>query len=112
MAKIKTHCEDCNHVFGKPFKEVHEWMDYFAKKWNPFTYLEYHRQFRHHDKGVQECIKEFGHYAGQAAKLHMIRDFELFLKKPVNFITLREDDIDELYESILQYCHVAPELQD
>lgn len=112
MAKISTHCEDCENVFGKPFKEIHEWMDYYAKKWNPFTYLEYHRQFRHHAKGIQEVIDTWGYYAGQAAKLHLIRDNELFLMKPVDFNTLREDEIDELYELILEYCHVAPELQD
>jgi len=74
MAKIKTHCEDCEKVLGKPFLEVHEWMDHYAKKYSPKLYLEKHRQFRHHAEGIKKAIELFGYYGGQAAKLHIIRD--------------------------------------
>lgn len=103
MAKIKTHCDDCTQVFGKEFREVHEYLDHFAKKWNPFIYLEYHRQFRHHDKGVQEVLDKWGFYAGQAAKLHIIRDCQEYVI--FNIETVREDDIDKLYKQALKFCH-------
>jgi len=104
MAKIKTHNEDCERILGESFEKVHKWLDEFAKKWNPHTHLEYHRQFRHHAKGVKEVKEKWGFYAEQAAKLHIIRDNEMFLPTHVIGI-MREDQIEGLYEKALQYCH-------
>ena len=83
---------------------VHKWLDEYAKKYSPFTHLEYHRKFRHHAKGVQEVKEKWGFYAEQAAKLHIIRDNEMYLLMPVIDI-MREDQIDELYEGVLKFCH-------
>jgi len=102
MGKIFLHCEDCEKVLGKPFKKVHEWLDEFAKKYPPPLYLETHRRFRHHDKGIQEVIKKWGYYAGQAAKLHIIRDNQFYVYFDINKI--REDDIEELYKKALGFC--------
>lgn len=104
MATIETHCQDCIEVFGEDFKYVHKWLDEYAKKYNQFTYLEYHRKFRHHNKGVEEVIEKWGYYAGQAAKLHIIRDYEVYLLTPLMDV-IREDQIDKLYKQILPYCH-------
>jgi len=104
MAKVETHMEDCERILGNPFEHVHRWLDEFAKKWKPHIYLEYHRQFRHHAKGVEEVKEKWGFYAEQAAKLHIIRDNDMFL--PTSIIDImREDQIDELYKLALQYCH-------
>lgn len=104
MATIKTHIEDCERILGEPFEEVHRWLDELAKKWNPVIHFEYHRQFRHHAEGVAYIKEKWGFYAEQAAKLHIIRDNEMYLPVPVIDI-MREDMIDELYEKALKYCH-------
>ena len=104
MAKIETHCADCLRILGNEFKEVHEWLDEYAREYNPHVHLEYHRKFRHHDKGIKKIGEEMGFYAERAAKLHIIRDYEMFLPKPVIDI-LREDEIDLYYEIALKYCH-------
>lgn len=104
MAKVKTHIEDCERILGDDFKYVHEWLDEYARQYNPHVHLEYHRKFRHHAKGVEQVAKEWGFYAERAAKLHIIRDYEMFLPCPVIDI-LREDQIDKYYEIALNYCH-------
>lgn len=104
MATIKTHIEDCERILGEGFEYVHEWLDEYAKKYNPFIYLEYHRKFRHHAKGVKEVKEKWGEYAEKAAKLHIIRDNDMFLPVPIIDI-MREDQIDELYKKALTYCH-------
>jgi len=103
VAKIETHIKDCIQVFGKGYDEVHMWLDYFAKEWNPCIYLEYHRQFRHHAKGIEEVKKKWGYYAEQAAKLHIIRDQDMYVF--FNIETLREDMIEDLYQKALKFCH-------
>lgn len=110
MAKISTHIEDCEQVLGKGYKEVHEWLDHFAKKWNPHFYLEYHRQFRHHAEGVKEVGKRWGYYAEIAAKLHIIRDQHMYVYFDIN--TLREDMIEDLYQKALKFCHSIPQNED
>lgn len=103
MAKIETHCEDCIQVLGRAYREIHEWLDFYAKKYDPRLYLEKHRMYRHHDKGVKEAEKLFGHYGGLAAKLHIIRDNQMYVLFDINLI--RENDIQPLYEKALIYCH-------
>lgn len=104
MAGRKTHCEDCLRLLGKPYDEVHEWLDFYAKKWNPHIYLEYHRQFRHNVKALEEKFKEWGFYRRQAAKIHIIRDNELFvLRKP--FYKVEVEEVDDLFEKAKQYLH-------
>lgn len=103
MAKTSTHCEDCIQVLGKPYLEVHEWLDAFAKKYQPQLYLEKHRMYRHHDEGVKKAEKLFGYYGGLAAKLHIIRDNSWYVIFDIN--KLREDNIEELYQKALKFCH-------
>lgn len=111
LAKIDTHREDCLRILGDDFLYIHEWLDEFAKKWKPQIYLEYHRKFRHHSKGVAYVKKKWGFYAEQAAKLHIIRDNEMYLPTPVIDI-MREDMIDELYKKALNFCHPPMEVKD
>ena len=105
MASIKTHIEDCENILGEGFEHVHRYLDEFAKRWNPMIYLEYHRQFRHHAKGVEEVKKKWGEYAEKAAKVHIIRDNEMYLPGPWTMNILREDMIEDLYQQALRYCH-------
>lgn len=103
MAKIKTHCEDCERLLGKPYMEVHEWLDMYAKKYNPFKYNEYHRQFLHNLPALEEKFQEWGHYRQMAAKIHVIRDFELYvcLEKPFDMYEI--EDIDKLFDLLKNY---------
>jgi predicted glycoside hydrolase/deacetylase ChbG (UPF0249 family) len=108
MAKVETHIKDCEHVLGESFEHVHRWLDELAKKWNPMIHLEYHRQFRHHAEGIAYIKKRWGFYAERAGKLHIIRDNEMYLNLDIISYAIRmirEDQIDELYEQALKYCH-------
>lgn len=111
MAKVNTHIEDCIRILGDDFEFVHTWLDEYAKKFSPHIYLEYHRKFRHHRKGVEYIKDKWGFYAEQAAKLHIIRDNEMYLPVPVIDI-MREDMIDELYEKALKFCHPPQEVEE
>lgn len=67
--KFEKHCEHSIKVFGKPYEEVHKWLDELFT-----TYVSRHRKFRHHDQGIKECEKLFGVEANEVAKLHIIDD--------------------------------------
>ncbi len=104
MPRLETHEDDCMRLLGAPFKKVHRWLDEYAKKWNPMVHGEYHRKFRHNRDGVKEVGEMWGPLYERAAKIHMIRDVELYvLSKP--FSEVMGDEIDELYEKCIQYFH-------
>lgn len=103
MAKLETHIKDCEQVLGGSYKEVHEWLDEFAKQYPPHLYFEKHRMFRHTKAGVKEAQNLFGYYGGLAAKLHIIRDYQMYVI--FNIKLLREDDIEKLYKEALKFCH-------
>ena len=104
MAKITTHCNDCIRLLGKPYKEVHQWLDHYAKKYNPLVYFEYHRKFRHTEEALEKQFEKWGFYKQQAAKIHIIRDCELYvLQKPFDMVETEE--IDDLFEKAKQYLH-------
>lgn len=71
--KYADHCAQSISHFGKPFGEVHLWLDEFAGS------LEYgmrHRKVRHHERGIQEAIRLFGDEAGPVARQHIIADLK------------------------------------
>jgi len=111
MARRDTHIEDCMRLLGAEFNMVHAYLDQYVVKWNPSIFLEYHRKFLHHKNGVAKCKELFGVLGEKAAKIHIIRDVELYvLKKP--FREVMGDEIDELYEKALKYCHPPIEVKD
>ena len=111
MATRETHIEDCMRLLGAPFNDVHRFLDQYAAKWNPHIHLEYHRKFLHHKNGVEKCKELFGPLGERAAKIHIIRDVEIYvIHKP--FREVMGDEIDELYEKALNYCHPACEVKD
>ena len=115
MAKIETHIDDCMRLLGAPFEKVHRWLDQYAKKYNPHTHLEYHRKFLHHRLGVEKCKELFGPLGERAAKIHIIRDVEIYVLHGTGKVLFREvmgDDIDELYEKALKYCHPPQSVKD
>jgi hypothetical protein len=103
MAKWETHIEDCMRLLGAPFVFVHAYLDYYTDKYPTHIYLEYHRKFRHNKEGVEKCLELFGPLGEKAAKIHLIRDVELYVCKPKMFDEIMGEDIDEYYEKCLQY---------
>jgi hypothetical protein len=104
LARRETHEQDCVRLLGQPYAEVHEWLDHYAKEYNPHVYLEYHRKFRHTEEALDEKFEEWGHYRQMAAKIHIVRDCELYvLSKPFDQVEIEE--IDELFEKSKQYLH-------
>jgi hypothetical protein len=72
MATIDQHCEDCIKELGKPYREVHIWLDKLFPIMGPK-----HRQARHHKLGLNEAFKLFGEEGRKAAEIHLKRDWEL-----------------------------------
>lgn len=95
MASVEVHMADCNSLLGQEFKDVHIWLDKYASQYPPPIYLEYHRKFRHNEKGLKEVWDKWGALAADAAKIHLIRDVEIYiLQKPL--VEVLYDEIDEL----------------
>lgn len=69
--KLSDHCTESIKLFGKPYEEVHLWLDEFAG--SP-EYGMRHRRVRHHEQGVREAVRLFGEAAGPAARQHIISD--------------------------------------
>lgn len=71
--KLEDHCNECIEILGQPFREVHLWLDEFAKNYSG-TERYKHRKFRHHKEGVEEARKLFGDLGAKAAELHIKSD--------------------------------------
>jgi hypothetical protein len=74
MPSFEQHCWESIIAFGKPFKEVHLWLDEFAGK--P-PYGMKHRKKRHHQSGIEEVRRMWGDKAGEAARQHIIADLKM-----------------------------------
>ena len=71
--KFEDHCKESVEKFGLPFKEVHEWLDFYA---GSSEYGMKHRGKRHHVEGIKETGKMFGKMAEEAARQHVISDLK------------------------------------
>jgi hypothetical protein len=73
MSSFEKHCEESERLFGKPFKEVHRWLDEFQ---GTPQYRMRHRRVRHHEAGIRQVIRLFGEIGGQVARQHIISDLK------------------------------------
>jgi len=73
MPSLKNHCQESMRLFGKPYEEVHRWLDEFA---GSAEYGFRHRKVRHHEVGIAEVCRLFGPDAGKAAKRHIFSDLK------------------------------------
>ena len=73
MPRFEYHCAESLRLFGKPYEEVHRWLDEFA---GTPEYGYRHRRKRHHEDGIRESINLFGPEAGEAARQHIISDLK------------------------------------
>lgn len=74
MPKLEEHCLESIRLFGKPYTEVHVWLDAFA---GSEEYGMRHRKKRHHAAGLMEVRRIFGEEAVRAAKQHIITDLKM-----------------------------------
>jgi len=104
MAGKDTHRRDCNTLLGKPYTEVHEWLDITASILPPRIFDTYHRIFRHHVYGLNKIRMIFGDEAVLAGRLHILRDLcnltEMkggiyILNKRVSWVKLKKGDLNE-----------------
>lgn len=70
---FEEHCRESKKLFGKPYKEVHKWLDEFAG--TPEFGMK-HRKIRHHQEGINQIEKLFGKEAAKVAKQHIISDLK------------------------------------
>lgn len=71
MPSLAEHTLASRQQFGKPYTEVHVWLDAFAGQ--PPHGMR-HRRFRHHEAGIREAGLRFGPGAEQAARQHVMLD--------------------------------------
>jgi len=74
IATFEQHCAQALQKFGKPYAEVHRWLDEFAGQ--PPDGMR-HRKKRHHLAGIEEVRQLWGDEAAEAAGQHIITDLEL-----------------------------------
>ncbi len=74
MASFEQHCAESVASFGKPYDQVHRWLDEFAGR--P-PYGMRHRKLRHHRAGIEEVRKLWGDEAAAAARQHIISDLKM-----------------------------------
>lgn len=80
MPSHSQHCADCELKLGKPFPEVHTWLDalYDSRSGDLG-----HRAARHHMEGVEEVRRMWGDDAARAAKLHIMLDWDGILEEEI-----------------------------
>ena len=68
--KLAEHADACRQELGKPFFEIHEFIDQYAQDFGGFA----HRRLLHHRLGVKLVLERFGDEAAGAAELHIKQD--------------------------------------
>jgi len=71
---FEEHCIESIKLFGKPYEEIHKWLDEFA---GSKKYGMKHRFLRHNLKGINEIKNKFGIQAAIAAKQHIVSDLKM-----------------------------------
>lgn len=69
----KEHENRCIELFGHPYTEVHEWLDYLFRDYGPA-----HRIIRHNPEGIEQIVQMFGEEARCPALLHLYDDYEYY----------------------------------
>lgn len=95
---ITEHESQSLKVLGRPFTEIHEWIDQYYKMVDNVA----HRVVLHHRNGIELGVTLFGESARKALELHVRDDFEFIPDTPEDvaqmmrdqdFLTLIEIDI-------------------
>lgn len=78
MASFHEHCKDCIRELGRPFPEVHRWLD---ELFPVLGFSVKHREARHHMDGIEDVRRKWGDSAAEAARVHIARDFDGWVPK-------------------------------
>ena len=97
MATVNQHCDDCKDILGHEYRNVHIWLDYYARVFTIIPYGGYHRTFRHNSYGLKCIMDMWGKEAMESVKIHLVRDIDEFWSKDFN---------------IWDYRNVVPETMD
>ena len=73
MATFEKHCRESGAIFGKPYEEVHHWLDEFQGR-DPYKMR--HRRLRHHGAGIRQTVALFGPDAEAVARRHIMTDLQ------------------------------------
>ena len=73
MATFEKHCLESIALFGKPYEEVHLWLDEFHGR---EPYKMRHRRLRHHEAGIRQVVVLFGPDAEAVARRHIMTDLQ------------------------------------
>ncbi len=87
--KFETHCWESLKLFGKPYEEVHRWLDEFA---GSEKYGMRHRKKRHHVAGIREAERLFGKGGAMAARRHIMSDLKMEGWKETDPLPKDEED--------------------
>ena len=82
--KFEDHCAECEQKLGRPYPEVHRFLDQFFKMLGP----DKHRQELHHRNGIAMVRAKWGDDAAKAAELHIRSDFGGYLPEDVTDVIL------------------------
>lgn len=74
MPNTEEHCAESVRLFGKPYTDVHLWLDALAG--SPDCGMR-HRRKRHHEAGLEQVKRIFGEEAVKAARQHIISDLKM-----------------------------------
>jgi len=55
MRSFQVHCQESVRLFGKPYEEVHRWLDEFM---GTDEYGMRHRKLRHHLEGNRKVVEQ------------------------------------------------------
>ncbi len=73
VPSFEQHRADAIAFCGKPYDEVHHWLDEFAGQ--P-PYGMKHRKKRHHLAGIEDVRARWGDDAAAVARLHIVADLK------------------------------------
>ncbi|CAN5554838.1 hypothetical protein BH10ACI4_BH10ACI4_33850 [soil metagenome] len=69
MSDLVEHENDCKLLLGKPYGDVHRWLDETFGQFGPT-----HRKIRHNRQGIETVRSMLGATAALAATIHILRD--------------------------------------
>jgi len=75
MARTEEHMKDCKRLLGESHERVHQFLDQYAEIFLVHKFGNYHRSFLHNRYGLEVVRAKWGHKAGEAARIHITRDY-------------------------------------
>ena len=71
MVSVDEHCAESIKLSGKPYRELHEWMDEYQREFGM-----QHRALRHDTSWIPEVREKFGDDAIEHFMNHILLDNE------------------------------------